>query len=100
MNDLELSGWTLAWLIWLGLFLAIELPAAFNKEKGDTLSEHVWKWFNIKNKAEPWNTRRAILALSFLALGAHFLYKATVIPVVITLTGVAYVIYKSVKSDD
>jgi hypothetical protein len=34
--------YTWLWVIWLGLFLAIELPAIFNDEQGDTLSEHVW----------------------------------------------------------
>jgi len=41
------SGWSWLWIIWLGLFLAIELPAIFNDESGDTLSEHIWALASI-----------------------------------------------------
>jgi hypothetical protein len=34
--------WTIVWCAWFLAFLAIELPAATNKVKRDTLSEHIW----------------------------------------------------------
>ena len=68
-----MSGWTVAWLLWLAMFGCIEGPAIFNKVPGDTLSEHVWQWFSILNKAPQWRVRRFAL-LAFLAwLVAHFL---------------------------
>ncbi|WJN63257.1 hypothetical protein [Streptomyces phage phiScoe54] len=71
-----MSGWTWAWLAWIGLFLAIEGKALFNKTEGDTLSEHVWKWFGTSKLAKPSGTvrlRRFVL-LAFMAwLSVHFL---------------------------
>ena len=65
--------YTLLWLLWIGAFFGIEGPALFNKQAGDTLSEHVWQWFSIKYKGPAWKLRRFVL-LSFLAwLSAHFL---------------------------
>lgn len=37
-----MTRWRWLWVAWLGLFLVIELPAIFNSESGDTLSENVW----------------------------------------------------------
>lgn len=68
-----MSSFTWLWLIWLGLFAAIEGAAIFNKQQGDTLSEHVWSWFSIRDKGKGWRSRRFVL-LAFLAwLVAHFL---------------------------
>lgn len=39
--------WEIAWLAWLGIFGVLEAVALNSKEKDDTLSEHVWKWFAI-----------------------------------------------------
>lgn len=65
--------WTQLWLIWLGMFGVVEGAALANKKPGDTLSEHVWKWFSIQDKGGGWRLRRFGL-LSFLAwLVAHFL---------------------------
>jgi hypothetical protein len=61
-----MSGWTAAWLGWLLMFLAIEAGALLNKQPGDTLSEHVWRWFSVKRKGKGWRWRRAALA-TFLA---------------------------------
>ena len=70
------SAWTWAWLAWLLLFLAIELPAAV-REHGEpsgkawkTLSRHVWRWF-------PTWPRRAVLSAFWIALGAHFVFGAS-----------------------
>ena len=64
---------TAAWVLWILQFAAIEGAALFNKRDGDTLSEHVWRWFSIKEKGAGWRLRRFSL-LAFLAwLVAHFL---------------------------
>ena len=76
-----MSGWTIAWLVWLGAFVAIEGPALFNKKPDDTLSEHVWKWFatrredmrNDRGKASAWVKIRRVVLVGFLAwLSLHF----------------------------
>ena len=67
------DGFTVAWILWLAMFVVIEGAAIFRKEGGDTLSEHVWKWFSVREKAAGWKARRAVLA-GFLAwLSAHLL---------------------------
>jgi hypothetical protein len=67
-----MSGWTVAWLFWLLMFAAIELPALVNKRRGDTLSEHVWSWFAVRDKPKGWVFRRLILILFLGWLVAHF----------------------------
>ena len=75
------AGWSLLWLGWLLAFLFVELPAAILPAKGDTLSEHVRRWFR-----GPW--RRCILAAFMVALTCHFGFGAsawgllTAVPVV------------------
>lgn len=61
-----MDGYTIAWLLWLAMFLAIELPALLDKKPGGTLSENVWDWFRIRDKPRAWTWRRIVLAL-FLA---------------------------------
>ncbi|MFJ8955638.1 hypothetical protein ACIRO1_36660 [Streptomyces sp. NPDC102381] len=71
-----MSGYTWAWLAWLGSFLVIEGKALFNRTEGDTLSEHVWKWFAIGSDAHPsgWVRLRRFSLVAFMAwLCAHFL---------------------------
>ena len=68
-----MTWFTIAWLSWLAVFLVVEGIALCNKAEGDTLSEHVWAWFSIKDKGNKWRLRRFIL-LAFLAwLAVHFL---------------------------
>lgn len=76
-----MSGWTIAWLVWLGAFVVIEGPALANKKPDDTLSEHVWRWFatrredmrNDQGKASAWVKIRRVVLVSFLAwLSLHF----------------------------
>ncbi|QAX95456.1 hypothetical protein SEA_BARTHOLOMEWSD_5 [Streptomyces phage BartholomewSD] len=73
----SVSGWTWAWIAWLGAFVAIEGKALFNKTKGDTLSEHVWKWFatqKVGNDPTGWVRLRRFTLLAFMAwLSVHFL---------------------------
>ena len=68
-----MDGFTIAWLMWLAMFGVIEGVALVRKEPGDTLSEHIWKWFSIKDKAKGWVVRRGVLALFLLWLGLHML---------------------------
>ncbi|MEV5330848.1 hypothetical protein [Streptomyces werraensis] len=75
-----MSAWTWAWIGWLTAFAAIEGKALFNKEKGDTLSEHVWRWFSTARTADKqgqptgWVRFRRFALLSGMTwLVAHFL---------------------------
>jgi hypothetical protein len=73
-----MSGYTIAWLAWLAAFAVIEGRALFNKSPGDTLSEHVWRWFSTQNGSTGSPTGLIRLKrfglLAFLAwLSAHFL---------------------------
>jgi len=70
-----MSGYTVAWLAWLGAFLVTEGMALFNKRSGDTLSEHVWAWFAVKDRSNKGTVRaRRFALLAFMAwLTAHFL---------------------------
>lgn len=73
------SWWTVGWVAWVGMFLALELPAVFNAVKNDTFSEHVWmvtkpflkKWF----KASPvvW-IGRGVTGTLLVWLFGHFLF--------------------------
>jgi hypothetical protein len=68
-----MSEWTILWLAWVALFFAIELPAVFNKTKDDTLSEHLWKWFAVKDERPTgwvW-VRRSALALGLTWIVVH-----------------------------
>ena len=68
-----MTVWTWLWVWWLALFAVIEGAALLNKQAGDTLSEHVWKWFSVTSKGKGWRSRRFVL-LAFLAwLTTHFL---------------------------
>lgn len=81
----EFFNW--AWIGWILLFCLLEGFAFYKHGPGYTLSEHVWKWFAIKDanarhnndirNPQPitWVVRgRRFLLLAFLAwLVAHFL---------------------------
>lgn len=66
-----MDAFTALWLVWLLMFLGIEGAALFRKERGDTLSEHVWKWFSVKDKAPGWIARRVALLAFLLWLFLH-----------------------------
>ena len=73
-------SWAVVWISWLVAFLVAEGVALFNKEEGDTLSEHVWKWFAVGDARHPrpevtgWVRARRFALLAFMAwLTAHFL---------------------------
>lgn len=71
---------TALWVVWLGYFVVVEAVALINKTEGDTLSEHVWKWFGIGLNGKPrppvtgWVRLRRFSLLAFMAwLSIHFL---------------------------
>lgn len=67
------SGWTVAWSMWFAFFLVIEGWALIDKDKNDTLSEHIWHFFAVRDKPWGWRLRRFVL-LAFMAwLSVHFL---------------------------
>lgn len=68
-----MSAYTIAWIAWMAIFGVVEGLALFNKKPGDTLSEHVWKWFAIKTGKRSDGWRRTILAMGLLWLALHFL---------------------------
>jgi hypothetical protein len=68
--------WTALWLGWIAAFFVIEESALARHRPQDTLSDHVWAWFDIPRHSPP--TRgvrgRRLFLLGFLAwLTAHFL---------------------------
>ena len=63
---------TALWLIILGAGAALELYTLGTKAPGDTLSEHVWRWFQIKG-GRTQQARRAGLLLGMVWLTVHFL---------------------------
>lgn len=62
-----MKRYTWTWIIWLGTFVVAEAFALFNKKPGDTLSEHAWRWFAVKDEADasvakqPLRVRRVVL---------------------------------------
>lgn len=65
--------YTLAWVIWLAMFGAIEGSALLNKKRGDTLTEHVRKWAAVGNKPKGWRLRRFTLLTLLAWMAGHFL---------------------------
>lgn len=67
---------TKLWLAWLAAFVAIEGTALARGRPEDTLSDHVWAWFDIPRHKAPNRSERVrrVLLLGFMTwLGAHFL---------------------------
>lgn len=66
--------YTIAWILWMVGFLAIEYSALKDKRKGDTLSEHVWATIGTKTKTKTalmWGARIG-LGVLFAWLVPHF----------------------------
>lgn len=70
-----MGGFTTAWIIWILMFIAIEGKAILNSRKGDTLSEHVWNWFNIDKRESNWTGKRIALCAGLLWLIAHLVWR-------------------------
>ncbi len=63
-----MDGWTIAWLVWIAAFGAIEGLAFLSHRAGATLSEHVWSWFRINRGWGDWRIAvPRFLLLVFLA---------------------------------
>ena len=58
-------------MFWLLFFITIEGAALFRKAPNDTLSEHVWAVFRIRDKPRAWTWRRAVLAGFLVWLLVH-----------------------------
>jgi len=71
LND----SYTQLWGIWVLLFAVIEGTAVFRKDKGATLSRHIWKFLGLKSKGyelpSGYKWRRGGLAVFFAWLIAH-----------------------------
>jgi len=66
--------YTWLWVAWLLAFIGIEAAALINKDKGDTLSEHVWKWFSVKEQSSVKRNFRMVCLGGFLLwLATHFM---------------------------
>jgi len=65
-----MTWFTWAWIIWIGWFVIVEGIAIYQKDKGDTLSEHVWALFKIRDQ-DGWHPRRIILAGFMVWLLVH-----------------------------
>lgn len=68
-----MSIWTGLWLMWGVAFLFIEGVALSNRQFGDTLSEHFWKWLKVGDMAPTWVVwvGRAGVLLFCAWLGLH-----------------------------
>lgn len=60
-----MSAWTLAWLVWGAAFAVIETIAIRNDTDGDTLSEHLRRWFRTDTR--PGRTVWLVASGGFLA---------------------------------
>lgn len=71
------SLFTLAWIGILIWFIVWEVLAIVRKDRGDTLSEHVWSWFCLrgakKNKSRWCIVRRVAFFGFWTWLTVHFL---------------------------
>ena len=66
-----MTVYTWAWIFWFAFFVVVEGVALLDKDRGDTLSEHVWAWFKIRDKPRQWTWRRAVLAAFLVWLLVH-----------------------------
>lgn len=68
-----MSWFTIAWGLWALAFAVIEGIGLANKKKGDTLSEHVWKIFKVR-ESKAWTFGRFFLAAFMVWLSGHFVF--------------------------
>jgi hypothetical protein len=67
------TPYTWAWIFWIALFFVIEVPAILDRSAQGTLSEHVWRWFSIKEKSSGYRRRRFVLTTFLGWLVLHLL---------------------------
>jgi hypothetical protein len=72
-----MSGFTFAWCAWWLIFAIIEGVALFNRQEGDTLSEHIRKWFKVKDPRPTGLTWffRAVLMTVLIWFITHFFFE-------------------------
>lgn len=63
--------YTVGWVLWLLAFAWLEGRAVLRKAKGDTLTEHLYRWLHLASP-KAWAGRGA-MALLLLWLTWHFL---------------------------
>lgn len=64
------------WPLWFIVGFGVpEAYAYFSKTSGDTLSEHVWKWFAVKDQgnSDALRARRTALLCGMAWVSFHFL---------------------------
>lgn len=66
-----MNGWTFAWLLWGAMFVTVEVAALANKAPGDTLTEHLHRWFAVTDKSPGWRLRRTALLAGLAWLCGH-----------------------------
>ena len=67
---------TIGWAVWIAGFFALETPALLRKQPGDTLSEHMWDWFHIRDTrptALTW-IGRGLLLIAGIWLTGHLAF--------------------------
>lgn len=74
-----MNGWLVFWLAWCGVFVVGEGIALARTQRGDTLSETVWRWLHVtpgKTKASAALTRFPTYVVGALLvwLFGHFLF--------------------------
>lgn len=69
--------WDRLWLLlWLGLFLVMELAAVIFKRP--TLSSRAWDWFSLRARKPYWLLRRVVFGVFFVCLVVfHFFLQAS-----------------------
>lgn len=70
-----MDAYTIGWVIWLGYFVVLE-TLAIRRTAGGSFSEHVWRWFAVRDRPADQRTwvhvRRLVLLGSLAWLFVHF----------------------------
>lgn len=68
--------WTIAWLLWLAAFAAIEGAALTRVKANATFSQHVWAWFHVRDPRPTGRTwvLRAVLLAFLIWLTGHLAF--------------------------
>lgn len=66
------STWT--WIAWFAIFVVTEGIALRNRTPGDTLSEHVWKWFKVREQPRSFTFGRFVLLAGLIWLAGHLAF--------------------------
>lgn len=73
-----MSPYTVAWLVWIASFVAIEGAALKDARKGDTLSEHIRSWFGVTGEGSFPKLRRVALVAGLAWLSLHLITRGYV----------------------